>query len=236
MSVFDHRAGTDDALLAVLADAGAVLAPHRGATVALSYGSAAGELAACLSGVGIAVRSELATLELTGPAAGLQRAIDGLLGDVLAPGGIRHGVATGWYRDGAQRLLTLSDAAHRERLRARLEFWALRDPTLRCADLSETLTPIAVVGRHAGDVLRALGVYGPTGDPRTVAPVTRVAGEPSTVWLLRAPDDALALTPRADAPALWRRICQAGRPWRISAVGREALTRYRLLTRDGRAA
>jgi len=253
MSVSENRAGSagagsagdravradalqaEDELLAVLAGAGAVLAPHRGTTVALSYGSAAGELAACLSGVGIAVRSELAILELTGPASGLEHAIDGLLGGVLAPGGIRRGPATGWYRDGERRLLALCDTAHRERLRARLEFWTLREPTLSCDDLSEALTAIAVIGSRTGEVLRSLSVYGPAGDLRTVAPVTRVAREPSTLWLLRAGDDALALTPRANGPALWRRISEAGRPCRICAVGREALTRYRLLTRAGAA-
>jgi hypothetical protein len=41
----------------------------------------------------------------------------------------------------------------------------------------------------------------------------------------------LAITPRASAPALWRRITRTGRQWQICAVGHEALLRYRMLTR-----
>ena len=62
-------------------------------------------------------------------------------------------------------------------------------------------------------------------------PVTRTADDPGTSWLLHADDDALAITPRASAPALWQRITRVGRPWQICAVGHEALLRYRMLTR-----
>jgi hypothetical protein len=78
-----------------------------------------------------------------------------------------------------------------------------------------------------------LGVYGPSRDPRAVPPVTRTADDPETSWLLHSDDDALAITPRGSATALWRRITKAGRPLQICAVGHEALTRYQMLTRRG---
>jgi glycine cleavage system aminomethyltransferase T len=219
------------ALRALLVDAGAILAPHHGATVALSYGSAAGELAGCLSAVGIAARSELTKLELTAPAGNLERALEGLLDRLLAPGGMLLSPAVGWFRIDDRRLVAVCDPAHAERLRGRLEFWTMRDPSLTLQDRTDDWSAIAVLGRRAGEVLSELGVYGPSGDPRSVSPITRTGDDPDTAWLLCSDDYALALTPSASAAALWRRIGVAGRSWGMCAVGHEALGRYRTLAR-----
>ena len=53
---------------------------------------------------------------------------------------------------------------------------------------------------------------GPLAIHESVPPVTRTTDDPRTTWLLQADDDALAITPRATAPALWRRITRRGRP------------------------
>jgi len=236
MSVSDSRPGTGpdrapDELDGLQADAGAVLAPHRGGTVAISYGSATGELAACMNAVGIASRAELTKLELTAPGHSLDRVLDGLLGIALRAGGIHLSRAVGWYRVDDRRLVALCEPDHGERLRGRLEFWTLRDPAVKLHDRTDEWAAIAVIGRRAGLVLGELGVYGRGRDPRTVSPVARTADDPQTWWLLHADDDALAITPRQSAPALWRRITRAGRSWQICAVGHQALTRYRMLTR-----
>jgi glycine cleavage system aminomethyltransferase T len=219
------------ALEELLLDAGAVLAPHHGATVALSYGSAAGELAGCVSGVGIASRSELTKLELTAPSANLERVLEAMLDRPLLPGGLLVSAAVGWFRIDAERLVALCDPAHGERLRGRLEFWTMRDPSLTLRDRSDDWTAIAVVGRRTEEVLRELGVYGPSGDPRAVAPITRTADDPLTCWLLCGEDYALALSPSASAADLWRRTVAAGRGWAMCAVGHDALARYRTLAR-----
>jgi glycine cleavage system aminomethyltransferase T len=239
MSVSDPRpdstpSGADhlfDELGGLQADAGAVLARHRGRTLAVSYGSAAGELAACMNAVGIASRAELTKLELAAPGPILDRVVAGLLGGPLMPGGLHQTRAVGWYRPDDGRLIALCEADQGERLRGRLEFWTLREPALALRERTDEWAAIAVIGRRTRVLLSELGVYGPGGDPRAVPPVTRTADEPLTSWLLHADDDALAITPRALAPALWRRITQTGRPWQICAVGHEALTRYRMLTR-----
>jgi glycine cleavage system aminomethyltransferase T len=219
------------ALKTLLLEAGAVLAPHHGTTVALSYGSAAGELAGCLNGVGIAARSELVKLELTAPAPSLERMLDGLLDRPLLPRGILLSPTVGWFRIDDRRLVALCDPTQGERLRGRLEFWTMREPSLTLHDRSEDWSAIAVLGRRSGEVLRELGVYGRSGDCRAVRPITRAEDDPDTVWLLCGAHDALALTPSPSAAALWRRIAMAGRRWRMCAVGHEALVRYRALER-----
>ncbi len=243
MSVSDPRSdstpsganGLPDALAGIQADAGAVLVHHRGRSVAVSYGSAAGELAACLNAVGIASCAELTKLELIAPGPNLDRVLTGLLGVPLIAGGIHQTRAVGWYRPGDTRLIATCEADQTERLRGRLEFWTRRDPTVTLHDRTDEWAAIAVVGRRAGRLLGELGVYGPGRDPRAVPPVTSIADDPGTAWLLHADDDALAITPRASAPALWQRITRAGRPLQICAVGHEALLRYRMLTRLARS-
>ena len=214
-------------------EAGAVLAPHRGATVALSYGSAAGELAGCLNGVGIAARPELTMLELTAPATTLERMLDALLNQPLMPRGILMSPTVGWFRIDDRRLVALCDPVHASRLRGRLEFWTMREPSLAVRDRTDDWSAIAVLGRHTGEVLRELGVYGLSGDCRTVPPITRTEDDPGTVWLQCGADYAVALTASASAAGLWRRIATAGRSWRMCAVGHEALVRYRTLGRAG---
>ena len=220
-------------LQALLLEAGAVLAPHHGATVALSYGSAAGELAGCLNGVGLASRSEVTKLELTAPAPNLERVLEALVDRPLLPRGILLSRTIGWFRIEDRRLVVLCEPAHGERLRGRLEFWMMRDPSLTLHDRTDDWSAIAVLGRRAGDVLRELGVYGRDGDPRSVSPITRTEDDPDTTWLLCREDYALALTPAARAAALWRTIAAAGRRWDMCAVGHEALARYRTLPHTG---
>ncbi len=88
------------------------------------------------------------------------------------------------------------------------------------------------MGRQAGEVLARLGVYGATGDPRSVAPVSscRVAGVEVT-WLLQSDHRALALMSHRDAPTVWHALHAVGRPFGICAVGQEAIARYTLLAR-----
>ena len=239
MSISDPRSDSTpsgashlpDALDGLQADAGAVLARHRGRDVAISYGSAAGELAACLNAVGIASCTELTKLEMAAPGPNLDRILTGLLGVPLTAGGIHQTRAVSWYRPDDTCLIATCEAGQTERLRGRLEFWTRRDPRVALNDRTDEWAAIAVIGRRARLLLGELGVYGPTDDPRAVPPVTRTADDPGTSWLLHADDDVLAITPRTAAPALWQRITRIGRPLQICAVGHEALLRYRMLTR-----
>ena len=99
-------------------------------------------------------------------------------------------------------------------------------------DRSADLAALAVVGRRASALLAELGVYGESGNPRHVPPLTAHTGAGADVlWLLESDDKALALMAAADAPAVWHTIERAGQRFGLCAVGQEALARYELIRR-----
>lgn len=215
-----------------MARAGGVVATHHGRSVAVNFGSAAGELAACVSAVGLGDRSDLIKLELTGPRRTLSQVASSVTGSAPAPGGALWSGAAWWCVDGPQRLIVLSEAAGAERLSSRIGRLALRHPALALRDRTDAWGAIAIVGAHAGDVLALIGVYGDAGDPRSVAPVTRhTVGAADVLWLLQSDHCALAVMPHGDAPAVWQAVHRAGRPLGICAVGQDAIARYSLLAR-----
>ena len=67
MAVFVPSGGAASPLDTVLCQAGAVFASRSGRRAAINYGSAAGELAVCVSAVGLVDRSELSTLVVEAP-------------------------------------------------------------------------------------------------------------------------------------------------------------------------
>jgi glycine cleavage system aminomethyltransferase T len=224
------RAGHE--LDAVVGRAGAIRCDHAGRSVALHYGSAAGELAACVSRVGLGDRSELTKLVLEGPPPTLAHIVCSLTGTALAPGGTVRMGATWWCAATAQRVLVLAEPGDGDGLESRIRRLLVRHPALRIRDLSLECSAIAIVGRRAGDVLARLGVYGATGDPRAVAPVIAhpVAGAEVT-WLLQSDHRALAVMWHGDAPSVWHAVHAVGRPLGICAVGEQAIARYTVLGR-----
>jgi glycine cleavage system aminomethyltransferase T len=223
----------DHELDAVVARAGAIRCDHDGRPVALHYGSAAGELAACVSRVGLGDRSELEKLALEGPPHTLHQVVGSLTGMALAPGGALSTGTAWWCAPTPERVLVLAEPGQADRLSSRIRRLGARHPDLRMRDLSQAWSAIAVVGRQTGDVLARLGVYGATGDPRSAAPVSvrRVVGAEVT-WLLQSDHRALGLVGHRDAPAVWHALHAVGRPFGICAVGQEAIARYTLLARS----
>jgi glycine cleavage system aminomethyltransferase T len=209
-----------------------VLVPHGGHTVVANYGSAAGELAACVSAVGLADRSELTKLVLEGPPAQLQHLAERLAGSEVAPGGAVLSGGAWWCSERPDRLLVLCDPRLGDRLRAVLRARVARRSAVHLTDRSAQLAALAVVGRRASALLAALGVYGDSGNPRHVPPLTAHAVTGAEVlWLLQSDDKALALMAVADAPAVWHRIEHAGQRFGMCAVGHDALARYALIRR-----
>jgi hypothetical protein len=104
-------------------------------------------------------------------------------------------------------------------------------------DVSADLAALGLLGRNADRVLRALGAFGKSGDPRAVAPFAHgsIDGIPAS-WLLQSDRQATALVPREHAGEAWLAIERAGRPLGISCVGHEAACRYALLERTRSAA
>jgi glycine cleavage system aminomethyltransferase T len=232
VSIHAEPPRADHELDAVVSRAGAVRCEHGGQPVALHYGSAAGELAACVSRVGLADRCELRKLALEGPPQALKQVVSALTGMALAPGGALGTGTAWWCAPTSQRVLVLAEPSDGERLAGRIRRLGARHPELRIRDLSQAWGAIAIVGRQSGDVLARLGVYGATGDPRSVAPVSvrRIAGAEVT-WLLQSDHRALGLMGHRQAPAVWHALHAAGRSFGICAVGHEAIARYTLLAR-----
>lgn len=236
MSIHAHPSRSDHELDAVVARAGGILCGREGQagrSVAVNYGSAAGELAACVSRVGLADRSELVKLALEGPQSTLAQVVFSLAGAAVAPGGTLHTGAAWWCAQSPERVLVLCEAASGDRLHRQIRGLVARHPLLRICDLSREWGAIAVVGRRAGALLAELGVYGETRDPRAVAPVTaHAAGGAEVTWLLQSHHRALALMHHRDGPAVWRALQLAGQRFGICAVGHEAVARYALVARS----
>ena len=203
----------------------------------MNFGSAAAELAVCVRAVGLVDRSEISKLVLEASPTQLAALTSRLAGDAVSPGGVLCAGNAWWCGDAPGRVIVLSDPDAGTRLRDRLHVDARRFARITVRDASDELAAIAVLGRSASEVLRALGAYGEAGDPREVAPFTHglLAGVP-TSWLLQSDRRALALVPREHAGEAWLAIERAGRPFGISCVGYEAACRYALLERTRPAA
>jgi glycine cleavage system aminomethyltransferase T len=218
--------------------AGAVFAQRGGQPVAVSYGSAAGELAACVTRAGIADSSQLTKLELSGPAASLADLVQRATGSMLAPGGVVHAGGAWWCGadvrgyGGTDRVIVLSEPCVGARIRDLLSAHTAQLPAIEVHDRSLEWNAITVVGIAAASVLRALGVFGPCGDPRHVPPFTtgRLGGA-DAIWLLESEHRALVLVSASHADAAWREIELVGRPLQICCVGQDAIARYALLER-----
>ncbi len=200
-------------------------------SLALSYGSAAGELAACMNAVGVASRAELTKLELTAPGPNLERVIAGLLGVPLLAGGSYQTRAVGWYRPDGGRLIALCEAEQAERLRGRLGVLDAARPRGGTARSDR---------RVGGDRRDRPPEPAAAGRARRLRSRSRSSSRGAGHADRGRSRDLLAAARRRrrvgdHAPwigtELWRRITRAGRPLQICAVGQEALTRYRMLTR-----
>lgn len=231
----------------VLRQAGAVFVRRDGRAVAANYGSAAGELAACVRGAGLADCSELTKLELAGPPRALAAFAARLIGAEIAPGGALFAGGVWWCGVGAsacddtswahrhadlERLIAVCEPSAGRRLQSRLLAFAEQRPNLTLRDRSRDWAALALVGRRAGELLAKLGVYGPSGDPRQTAPFGAhpVGGVPAR-WLLQSDRRAVVLVDREQADLAWRAIEREGRALGVCCVGKDALARHALIER-----
>jgi glycine cleavage system aminomethyltransferase T len=209
-----------------------VFASRGGHPTAINFGSPAGELAVCVSAVGIVDRSDLTQLVVSAPPRQLARLVERLTGLQLAPGGALEAAGAWWCAASAERVIVISEHVAAGRLRARLRTEALRHASLTVEDRSPRWAAIELVGRRTPKVLHALGAFGDSGDIRQAQPfATGTLDGVGLTWLLESDRRALALVPRADAGTVWRAIEEAGRHYGLSCVGQEAASRYRLLER-----
>lgn len=230
MPVLAPLPGPADPLDPVLRRAGAVFGLHAGNLVALNFGSAAGELAACVHGVGLADRSDVAQLVLEAPAAQLSDLVALLAGRGLAPGQAFHAHGAWWCGEAAGRAVILCDRRIANRLRDSLDSQRLRRFAPRLEDRSHGWAAIELIGREAPKLLAELGAYDDPAALRLGPSFTTGTVNGAVVhWLLEAERDALVLVRRADVLATWQAIDRIGRGYGVAYVGQEAAARYRLL-------
>jgi glycine cleavage system aminomethyltransferase T len=210
--------------------AGGVLVLRHGRAVVANYGSAAGELAACVSAVGLADCSELTKLVLEGPSDQLRHLVSRVTAVEVAPGGAALNGGAWWCAESASRMIVLCDPMLGDRLHAQLRARVARRAPIVLADRSTDWAALSITGRRTRPLLAELGVYGEHGDPRCVPPLTThaVTGV-EVLWLLESDSKAIALVPRAGAGEVWHAIEHAGQRFGICAVGHEATERYALM-------
>lgn len=220
-------------LAPVLRRAGAIIGTRDGRSVAVHYGSAAGELAACLRHVGLVDRSELALIEVAAAPVQLSQALERLTGARLATGGVAA-VGDGWWcRAQDDRVLVVCPPSRTARLLRRLRGERQRSTGLEARDRSGELAAIGVIGRGAAALLAALGAFGPHGDPRRAAPFAsaRLPGV-ELHWLLQGDDRALAVVEARDARTAWESIERVGREHGLTYIGADAAERFSIAARQ----
>lgn len=174
---------------------GATMIERDGRPVAAHFGSPASEAAVCRSAVGLAERSDRATLELSGEPA----AIDEALSELAQLAG-----AAWWVRRSPHRAIIRCDGAAAGAASSMM----LRAEDVALVDSSGEYAAVDLIGPHARDVLD-------THLEREDAPVVLVVRKSETCVEL--------LVPRAHGPALWNGLLATGDAHGIACVGLEAL-------------
>lgn len=182
-------------MLAMLRRHGAAVVERDGRLVAAHFGSPTTEAAICRTQVGLAERSDRATLELRGAAAD----VDGALSALGALGERAWSV-----RPSPERAIVRCDARDQEACTAALA----RTESAAVRDRSAELAALALIGPRAAEVLRA----------------TALREDEDPVDVLVASEQYVELlVPRSHGPALWNRLLEAGEPFGIACVGIDAL-------------
>jgi len=173
---------------------GATMIERHGRLVAAHFGSPVSEAAVCRSSVGLADRSDRATLAVSGLAAAVDRA--------LAELG-RSGHAVRWARRSARQALVRCDGEDADRCTSML---------LRAEDVSVE----EVTGEFA-----ALELIGPGAHEMWRVHSERAT---ETVVIVEQEADCLELlVDRGHGPALFNGLLDTGDPYGIALVGLEAL-------------
>jgi glycine cleavage system aminomethyltransferase T len=183
-------------MVAMLHRHGATMVERHGRLVAAHFGSAATEAAVCRGGVGLAERSDRATLDVRGPRADVAAAIAA----VARLGGHR----AWWTQLAPGRAIVRCEGDAEDACAS-----AMRAAEgVEIIDLGGDYAAVDLIGPLAGDVLRAAAV-----DERTDPVIVLHQGE-GYVELLVA---------RSYGPALWNRLLEAGAPFGIACVGIDAI-------------
>jgi heterotetrameric sarcosine oxidase gamma subunit len=210
-------------IAARIVQAGAVMALRDGHPVAAHFGSTATELAVCVKRAGLAVRSDLDTLELAGPEPWLSHFLAEALGREAPSTGLAAGTADTWCcRTAPDRAVVVGPWSATARWRRFVRQAIVTGSAIVRSDRSESATALTLVGPRVQRLLSAVGL-----DPEL--PVQGLhegwfAG--SRALLLReASDRYLVVVDASCASAAVGELFAAGAGLGLSMVGAEALER-----------
>jgi glycine cleavage system aminomethyltransferase T len=200
--------------------AGAQLGERDGHVVVALYGSTPGEIAVCMTHVGLADRSDLGTLELRGPQTSLDRAFSARFGDPpIAPGTGRRQSGIWYLRLEPRRALVVGPHAA---LAAVSPAGVGSDRAeLRARDIGATLSMISVIGPRSARLLAAAGLP----SELEIGAIGRDPRDAQVVAILRETPRRVLIVMRAPvADTVWARLLEAGEPLGAAFVGCDALS------------
>lgn len=207
--------------------AGAVVNTRLGATVASHYGSPTAELAVCVQAVGLADCSDLVKLAITGDRQAVSNTVAAAAGSRVAAHGCIETAGAWWCAASDERIVVLAEPASGPALFTTIRKAAT--PGVEITDQSAEVAAIGLVGRRVFQVLAAVGVLV---NPRLAPPFgeATIANERVDL-LLQSNRRAVVLVDRRAAAEVWQAIEDAGRAFRLSYVGSDALGRFAILDR-----
>ncbi|HEY1277421.1 MAG TPA: hypothetical protein VGF25_21110 [Thermoleophilaceae bacterium] len=212
-------------MLSAAGGTGAVRVHRGGLDVIAHYGSVAAEMAVCLKAVGLADRSDLRVLEVTGEEPFLDHALDAAVpGGVPQTGGAVCVADTWCCRPADDRALVVGAPGAVDRWRSVIGRAAattgipVRARSLPAADA------LSIVGPRAAAVLDASAL--PSGLSADEVGAGALAG--SEVLVLRERDGGYMLVfPAGCGPEAFEALAQRGRVAGMAMVGHDALARLR---------
>jgi len=192
-----------------------------------NYGSAPGELAACLLNVGVAECPSLSAVQASAHRHALDEAVLHGTGHALVSGGAIRVGGTWWCRPDPETVLLVDAPDALARGLALLRGEERRHPTFAVDE--RHLVVLALIGRRTMELLGELGVYD---DPRTTPPcrVATLCQRPAT-WLLQSDVSVICCVAPEHAESIRDAISAVGRRLGLARVGQEALTHFVLLQR-----
>jgi glycine cleavage system aminomethyltransferase T len=202
---------------------GAMVIDHEGRAVTAHYGSVATEVAVCRKSVGLAVRSELRILEVTGREPWLERLLSRALGGRVPEIGSAAVAGGAWCaRPDGEHALVIGPSGAVERWRRVAREAVIGGSPITATERTDDWAPLSLIGPKAPRLLEMAALPGDL--PLRGLDLGAVDGA-STLVLRAGPEHWLLLLDGAFASEALHALLEAGRSVGLSLVGCEAVGR-----------